>query len=397
MSRSATIVARLSGEAYGLRLAYSTNSDLSSPSYTRKINTVRSTARFRLEGLTAGTTYYYALEANGSIIGSHIGSFKALPEGATSFMCAFASCSTSGSTDAVFSYIQNTVAPDFFIHMGDFHYDNIATNDPDLYDAAYDTQLAVAVQRALYENVALFPMIDDHDYGGPATETDKGATAHFRRAATSTFRRRMPTPTLVEDGPYGSLYYSFVIGRVRFIMLDCMTARSPADATDDSSKSMLGSTQKAWLFAEMLAAETAGQGICIVSPKPWIGDTGGDGWGEYSTERAEISQFISDEGLGGRVMMLNGDMHGLAIDSGANSDYSDDEGAAIPVFVAAPLDRSASSKGGPWDIGSVTDVVRGQFGQMIVTDTGGATIGIVWNARNKDGETPITHSFDLTL
>jgi len=393
MNRSAMVVVRTTTEAKGVRVAYSISPDLSSPSYSHRANTVRGAARVRLTGLTAGQTYYYAPYIDGVLYNSRVGTLKALPEGATSFTCCFASCAESNN-HVVHTTIKD-LAPDFFIHMGDFHYGDLDARDVGPHEAMYDTQLAQSHPLGLFENVPLFPMFDDHEYGD-TTQALLGVNSRERRFSVAAFRNRMPVWAFEENQrlPIGSVYYGFTVGRLRVLMLDCMSARSPVAATDNASKSMLGTAQKAWFKAQMLAAEAAGLAICIMSPKPWIGATGSEGWEGYSTERAEISQYIADEGLGNRVMMLNGDMHGLAIDSGANSDYSSGGGAAIPVMVAAALDRAASVKGGPWDIG-LAATQRGQFGRMAVTDTGGATISVVWQARNHSGAILFSHSFTL--
>lgn len=358
------------------------------------MNTVRKTARVPLLDLPEGQTIYYAPKVGGTILTAQTGAMKVLPTGAADFSFCFASCTETGSTHPVFAGIAART-PDFFCHLGDFHYGEAPRlSEEPVYDGHYNTQLQSAAQRALYDQVALFPMIDDHDYGVGA-ESDEGRLSRNRRFAVAAFRRRMTAAPFAEPGPQGALYYAWTVGRLRLLMLDCMTARDPVDTAAGPAKTMLGAAQLGWLQAQMLDAQASGLAICLISPKPWIGATGGDGWGSYVDERAALAQFISDNGLAGRVMMLNGDMHGLAIDDGTNADYSSNAGAAIPVFVAGPLDRSASEKGGPWAIGKATTADSGQFGEVQVTDTGGATLGVTWQARNSAGQVLITHSFSL--
>jgi hypothetical protein len=113
---------------------------------------------------------------------------------------------------------------------------------------------------------------------------------------------------------------------------------------------------------------------------PWIGSrsAGADHWAGYSTERAEIADFIADNEITG-LLMLAGDAHMLAIDDGSNNDYATNGGASFPVFQAAALDRRGTVKGGPYSEGTYPG--GGQFGLVTVEDGGGDTITITLSGR----------------
>jgi hypothetical protein len=65
------------------------------------------------------------------------------------------------------------------------------------------------------------------------------------------------------------LYQTWVVGRVRFILIDVRNIdRSPGANTDNSSKTMLGATQKAWLKTQLLQPEPV---KVIVSDVAWMG------------------------------------------------------------------------------------------------------------------------------
>jgi hypothetical protein len=75
------------------------------------------------------------------------------------------------------------------------------------------------------------------------------------------------------------------------------------------------------------------------------------------------------------LFIIAGDAHMLAIDDGANADFStgQDSPYRYPVFQAAALDRFGSYKGGEFNQGGVhlnPSIEYGQFGQVTVEDDG---------------------------
>jgi len=189
-----------------------------------------------------------------------------------------------------------------------------------------------------------------------------------------------------------AIYYAFDIGRVRFIVCDSRSARSPASATDNADKTMLGATQKAWFKQELQAANGVYPLIVWVNTLPWIGVTGDDGWYLYTNERHELADFIKDNDIQG-LCMISGDAHMLAIDDGTYSDYATGGGAGFPVFHAAALDQSASLKGGPYSEGAFPG--RGQFGLMEVVDTGDTLITVNWSGREASNVEIVGYSFTV--
>ena len=122
-----------------------------------------------------------------------------------------------------------------------------------------------------------------------------------------------------------------------------------------------------------------------MSTVPWTGkaDPKVDTWAGFADERAEVADFFKAEGLAGRVCVLSGDAHMLAIDDGSHADFAVGGGMPIPVFQAAALDRKGSEKGGPYSHG--TKPGRGHFGRMRVKDDG-MRLRVEWAGMNADGE-----------
>ena len=272
--------------------------------------------------------------------------------------------------------------------MGDLHYRDINYNDKWAFWSAYDQVLGASRQHALYSNIPTMYVWDDHDFGG----NDSDGTAASRPAAQAAYRDRVPHYPLPSTN--GAIYQSWVVGRVRFIMTDLESNSSKTSNADNSSKTKMGEEQIQWFFSELLKPEPL---KVWISSKPWIGSAsnGSDKWWSYSTERKRIANFIKNNGLQGKVIILSGDMHGIGIDSGVNADYADGGGADIPVFQAAPLDQSASVKGGPYDKGTYLNGSSGrQYGKMTITDTGASSLTVKWEGK-RDSTTVVTHTMQI--
>ena len=96
---------------------------------------------------------------------------------------------------------------------------------------------------------------------------------------------------------------------VEIFFTQSIVHRSPIAATDDASKTMLGATQKAWLKARLLAS-TATFKIISSTKKTYKAASGdnGDTFGEYTTERNELLDYIASNGITG-VIWIAGDKH----------------------------------------------------------------------------------------
>lgn len=365
-----------------VRVKLSTASDLSaSPAFSTPVApSAGGWTKHTFSGLSADTTYYYAAEIDSVIDSGNIKSTSTFPT--TNFVACFASCLNSGSSGrAVFDVVlaQN---PDLFIHTGDFHYADLMTNDVPAYRSAMLGQ--ITGNPGLRDMLAAVPtayFCSDHDSGnndwspGPGTQTP---------AFLSVYGEMVPH----YSRPAGDgIYQTWVVGRVRFIGLDSRSYRSANSATDNSSKTMFGATQKAWLFARLSDPEPV---KVMVMDVPWIETptAGSDKWGGFATERAEIANYVTSNGIS--AVIIHGDMHALAADDGTNS------AGGIPVLAAAPLTQSSSIKGGPYSQGTYppsgsTGLTERQFGKMTFTDSGSA-ITIDYAGIDSTGVTRITMS-----
>jgi phosphodiesterase/alkaline phosphatase D-like protein len=334
----------------------------------------------RISGMHPGTRYRYSLVVGGRADGSGEGSFRTPPAGPASFTVAFSSCARTGSDGAVFDVIR-AEHPVLFLHLGDMYYANITSDDPDRYRRAFDRVLTSPAQANLVRSTATAYVWDDHDFG----PNDADRTAPGRHAAHRVYREYVPHYPFGLEGAEAPLAQAFTIGRVRFIVTDTRSARTPSSAPDDARKTMLGTEQRAWLESELDAANGHYPVIVWVNPDPWIGAAraGADGWAGYATERTAIADFIVRRRIRG-LFMLSGDTHAVAIDDGTNSGYATGGGGGFPVMHAGALDRHPQGKGGPYSHGQFPG--GGRYGLLEIEDIGGRVVsvalrGVDWRRR----------------
>lgn len=382
-----TVVAKLKRNAT-CRLVVSTSSDFSSPSYSSPVASSNRIARMTISGLTAGTDYYYAVEIDGALSTSLTGTFRTKP--AASFTFAFGTCNSDGSNHAVFDQIV-TEDPDFFLHLGDLHYHDFSTANTAQYLSAYDEALA-AGPGTVFRQIASHYVYDDHDYG----PNDSAGDFVGRDNAVEAYRARVPYPTLEETGATDAVYHSFEVGRCVFIVTDLRSESSNKADTDNSSKTMMGATQKAWFKGLLSDPANANKFFFWCCSRVWHANTsaGHDSWGGYNTERVELADYIKAN-CSGRIAILTGDRHQLGIDDGTNCDYAT-TGDPVPIFMAAPFDRPSNTHGSATFSEGVFSN-NGQFGLVTVTDGGGSTITIDMVGKKSDGATLVTHQIVPTL
>lgn len=314
--------------------------------------------RWSVDGLEADHSYRYRVVVDGVEDQSRgEGWLRTFADGPTSLTVAFGSCTRSGSNGAVFDTIRG-LGPDLYVATGDLHYGNIGDDDSDAFLVRYDDVLTAPAQAALYREVPVAYVWDDHDYG----PNDADASSPSRDAARRAYRQAVPHAPL-PAGPSGAIYQAFTVGRLRFVMTDTRSERTES--------SMLGQEQLDWLLDELTTASQSHALVVWVNPDPWIApaDPARDDWGGFADERREIADLIATQHID-NLVMVSGDAHMVALDDGTNSDYSSSgDGAGFPVLHAAALDRPGNVKGGPYSEGAYRGA--GQFGTMTVQDHGG--------------------------
>lgn len=112
----------------------------------------------QLTGLLPETSYHYGIEVDGVFLPGAVGRLQTFDMGDKTFTFAFASCARTGSTNLVFDRIRQ-LDPLFFVHMGDFHYENIEDNNASRarqrLRAAYSMVFGSNAQASLYGSLPL--------------------------------------------------------------------------------------------------------------------------------------------------------------------------------------------------------------------------------------------------
>ena len=344
---------------------------------------------FSPSGLTANTPFHYALEIDGRIIAESKGRFRTFPpaDAPASFMFICAGDAQTGSDHEVFDQIRRE-DPLFFLHLGDLHYGDVNSTLLQKYREQYREVLESPTQAALYRDVPLAYLWDDHDY--IANNTHRASPGRLQ--ARLTYQECVPHYPLVEGSGDVAIYQAFTVGRVRFLLTDTRSERDPQD-DDGFDKTLLGSRQKEWLKTQLLEGRDRHALMVWVNSVPWIGKAKEheDEWFGYPTERAELGQFITSNGIR-NLCMLSADAHMLAIDDGSNN-KPPNGGGGFPVFHASPLDRRRSDKGGPYSHGFFPKS-SGQYGVFRVQDDGGEGVRVDWIGKRVGAAAPIvSHSF----
>lgn len=385
----ATFVAKVDGGG-PVRVAVSTSQDMSSPAFTSsEAVDAQGVAKVAISGLAAATQHWWQVEDNGVLDTSVTGRFRTAPAVGVAASYTFAAAGDAGAGDSGFvtdrvsnHSVFDTIRghdPDFFIHMGDYHYRNIGTGeytsspfDETDYRDAFDDMLTfngaagtAARQQHLYREVPLIPTWDNHDYGfttGSAIDSDR--TLPHRAAARTTFQERMPHFPLAAGSGDVPIYYSFTWGRVLYVMLDVRSERDPNSDTDDASKTMLGQDQKDWL--DNLLATSDAKALCVISAGQWLTvEAESDTWQVYQTEQQELVDMFRDRGWLHRMWMLTASKHALGLDAGSGNTFG-----GFPVALFASLDTNGTTtQYNLYDQGP-TQGGRGQYGLVTVTDLG---------------------------
>jgi alkaline phosphatase D len=362
--------------------------------------------RFVVPGLKPDTAYAYRfVDASGAPIDKDARTFRTFPVPGkpASFRFAVASCAR-GMNSPVFTAIARQ-DPRFLVHTGDFHYSDITSNRVEVFRTAYNSHLSSPSLRALLATTPLLYQWDDHDFG----PNDSNVNSPSSEASLRNYRELVPHyPLNAATGPTAPVDQAFTVGRVRFILSDLRSQRDPA------SKRMMNPAQDAWLRAQLLAARDGGCPLIFwVSSVPWNGRaTVADRWQGYPAHRTEIADFIKANGLAGKVAILSGDAHMVAIDDGSHSDFATGRGAPIRVFQAGPIANVGSYKGGPYSHGAryksePKSKFLNQFG-MVNIDDDGKRIRVTWSGRQgadglgdevllseRDAEGPIQFEFTV--
>lgn len=346
--------------------------------------------RHTAPGLNSSTQYYYQLADNpggGEVLVGPVGICRTLPPSGSpqNFKAALVSCVTQNATDTSAMNDWAAWGADLNIFTGDHNYSGTTSTTLATQVGIYETQIAgtgagdaTAAAAGYGSSYAMmhgrawgYYCRSDHESGPDNGDSNNAYTA----TNIAAYRQVFPAGTLGDTaGTPRGLYQAWTVGRVRFIMIDGRNLdRSPGANTDDSSKTMLGATQLAWLKNQLLQPEPL---KVIVGDVQWLGTptvflttNGPDKWFAYDTERQAITAFIAaNQPRVGNLMWWHGDCHAMATSTAANNTSY----GGFPVYCAAPMHNTGgglalSSFSQNWNNSGGN--VRG-YGRITFTDDG---------------------------
>lgn len=373
-STSARVRAKVTGTS--TRLAVSTMPDLTGAAYYGPVAPSLNIATLDATGLTAATQYYWAIEDNGVLDTASRGRFRTLPvegEPADYFFAAIGDAGLSPTSPGVGTVLASdrlsnhtqfdvvrALDPDMVIHVGDICYYDLGSDLHGIvgggslanYRRMYDDVLLQPRQHQLYREAATAYVWDDHDFG----PNNSDSTAPGRANARTVYRERVPHYPLPAGTGDNSIYQSFQVGRVLVMMADVRSARDPNSAPSSSTKTMLGTGQKAWM--ESLLTSTTAEALIWIMPGQWMDVDSTDTWTVFQRERDELVQLFGDTGWLRRMCTIGGDTHAQCLDTGRGNRWG-----GFPVFQVASVDATPSGPSFDYDTGlnNPTRDARGEF------------------------------------
>lgn len=268
------------------------------------------TAVAEVHGLKPGTEYFYAIRiGEGDWNANERQKFRTFGTSGESSRFTIAFGGGAGyvpHNERMWDTI-SACHPDAILLLGD----NVYIDDPEsvaMQQYTYQRRQSRPEWRSLTARVPVFTIWDDHDFstndswGGP----DVSVPFWKKDWVFPVFRQNWANPGYAGGDEQPGCWYSFSIGDVDFIMLDCRYYR-----TDPRRKprSMLGPVQKAWVEQQLKQSTARIKVIC--SSVPWDFRTKGDSmdtWNGYKKEHESLLSFIEESRIEG-VLLVSADRH----------------------------------------------------------------------------------------
>lgn len=240
---------------------------------------------------------------------------------------AFGSCAKDREPQPIWSEIRRQ-QPDLFLFIGDNVYADTwieageSVSGPVQSRAQFDEAYARLGAQPDFQNLrAKTPLLavwDDHDYG----LNDGGKEYALRDVAQKAFWDFFGLPAAHPQRQQPGVYHARTFGplgrQVQIILLDTRSFRDGLDwkakesdpgryqPTTDTSRSMLGETQWAWLEEQL--RQPADLRLVISSIQILADEHGWEAWGTMPHERQRFFDLIEDTKAEG-VIVLSGDRH----------------------------------------------------------------------------------------
>ena len=189
--------------------------------------------------------------------------------------------------------------------------DNVYIDDPEsvvMQQYTYHRRQSRPEWRKLTARSPVFTIWDDHDFSTNDSWGGADVDKPFWKKdwVFPIFRQNWANPGYGGGEDQPGCWYSFPIGDVDFIMLDCRYYRTSPKV---EPRTMLGPVQKQWLKNQLTDSDATFKVIC--SSVPWDFRTKGDSldtWNGYKQEHEELLGFIESQKVEG-VILMSADRH----------------------------------------------------------------------------------------
>ncbi len=262
------------------------------------------TTTIEVTGLEPDTQYKYKVFINGRKIGENA-FFKTFPQQGSAIAFSIAFGGGAGFTpkhERMWTTIKKHDLSALLM-LGD----NVYIDDPKqavTQRYCYYRRQSQPEWKSLIESTPVFTIYDDHDFGTndcvPGPDIEK---PEWKRKVWQIFKQNWNNPAYGGGSEQPGCWYSFYIGNVHFIMLDCRYYR------DLEGGSMIGPVQKRWLFETLKSSN--GTFKVLASSVPWspgVKPGSKDTWDGFKDEREEIFSFIEKNNIDG-VLLMAADRH----------------------------------------------------------------------------------------
>jgi alkaline phosphatase D len=227
---------------------------------------------------------------------------------------AFGSCMHQSLPKPVLD-LATTSAPDFFVFLGDNIYGD--TDDMAVLAAKYQEQAASPELGRLRDAMPAYATWDDHDYGRNDAGSEYPPKAESKALFLDFWEEPAGSPRFEHDGLYTSYLFEEDGGIVQLILLDMRWFRDPLDPnsgmgmndyvpTADTTRTMLGDEQWAWLAAEL--AQPADVRIVATSIQFGHDYNGWESWTNMPHERQHLVDVVRASGAE-VTLFISGDAH----------------------------------------------------------------------------------------
>jgi alkaline phosphatase D len=228
----------------------------------------------------------------------------------------FGSCANQGRAQDFWAPIL-TNNPDLFIFMGDNIYGD--TENMAMLRQEYEFLGRQPGFQQLKRQSAVVATWDDHDYGDNDMGEDFPEKKESREIFMDFWEVPKDSPRRQHEGVYDAATFGPPGKRVQVILMDTryfrgplkkLPERPPNDGpyleNDDSTSTMLGEKQWAWLEKQL--REPADLRLLISSIQLVANDHHWEKWGTLPRERQRLFNLIRDTGASG-LIVLSGDRH----------------------------------------------------------------------------------------